>query len=75
MEKEGRGEEGSVLCVHKHTNSYPDVFRSARDHATVSTPLLALVCSQDASLHGTPNYHYLIGSNGSEYFTAQEFFP
>ena len=77
MEKEGRGEEGSVLCDNtehcvytKHTNSYPDVFRSAGDHATVSTLLLALVCSQDASLHGTPNYHYFIGSNGSEYFTA-----
>lgn len=78
MEKEGRGEEGSALsdnteyCVH--TNSYPDVFRSAGDYATVSIPLLPVVCSQDASLHSTSNYHYLIGRDGGEYLTALEFF-
>ena len=60
--------------MYTNTYSYPNIFRSAGDHATVSIPLLPLVRSQDASLHGTADYHDLIGSDGGEYLTAREFF-
>ena len=60
--------------MYTNTYSYPNIFRNAGDHATVSTPLLPLVCSQDTSLHSTTNYHDLIGSDGGKYLTAWEFF-